>query len=69
MANKKYKGILKEDLICRYGTKLLKGQEVIVHKRSIYDAFGCRTREFEYHYSDANGKNLIRDSRLLIDLS
>lgn len=66
MANKKYKGILKEDLVCGYGTKLSKGQEVIVYKRSVYDKHNCRTGKWEYHYSDINGKGLIRSTKFLI---
>lgn len=66
MANKKYKGVLTQDLRCGYGTKLSKGQEVIAYKRSVYDSRGCRTGKWEYHYSDSNGKGLIRSTKFLI---
>jgi hypothetical protein len=66
MANKKYKGILKEDLINGYGQKLNKGQEVIVYKRSVYDEQNCRTGKWEYHYSDLDRKVLIRSPKFLI---
>ena len=66
MANKKYKGNLKRELTNGYGDKLMKGQEVLVYKRRVYNENNTWTGEWEYHYHNIENTILIRTSGFLI---
>jgi hypothetical protein len=61
-------GIITQDLISGYGNGFKKG-DVVRYRRykSLADADGFRTSEYEFHYLDENNQNLVRSTRLLIE--
>ncbi|SEC66649.1 hypothetical protein SAMN04489761_3445 [Tenacibaculum sp. MAR_2009_124] len=72
MPKRKWKGTLTKDLISLgHSIKNLppdfkKGQKVICWKKSEY-VDGEWTGGYEYHYSDLDGKDLVRTSKFLIE--
>lgn len=61
-------GIITQDLISGYGNGFKKG-DVVRYRRykTIADADGFRTAQYEFHYLDENNKNLVRSTKLIIE--
>lgn len=73
MAKRKWKGTLTKDLR-NYGDTLAgkpftfqKGQSVVVWKKKELGEDGSYTGNFEYHYSDDNGRGLVRHNKLCLE--
>lgn len=73
MARRKWKGTLTEnirnfgDAIAGKEFTFKRGQKVIVWKKRVYDDDMIWNGEHQYHYSDENGKGLVRMSRFLLN--